>query len=64
MNVISLLKQLFTKRRIRHSDVSQAVAEGIQEMIIEMGYRIKKKDETGLDVVPNIFQVPEVQACQ
>lgn len=45
MKFISPIKYFFPKPRIRHSYVAQAVAEGIQELFIEMGYVSIKKDE-------------------
>ena len=45
MKFIFLLKQFFTRRRIRHSELSQAIAEGIQELFIEMGYRVNKRND-------------------
>jgi len=43
MKFIYLLKHLLTRRSNRHFDISQAVAEGIHELCIEMGYRFSKK---------------------
>jgi hypothetical protein len=43
MKFIYLLRHLLTRRSNRHFDVSQAVAEGIHELCIEMGYRFSKK---------------------